>query len=314
MGCRNKTCGLTGLHIYSGDEVLVFALEQNKHDHDRCYTTAFWRPVWVPFYSNYNDYGGGENSRGIGFDLLMDGLKERLIEQEVGENQYHDIAVKKSDMGEKLFFDAVHEGRLAIQENRGGHKVLVDFVMFRKDVVDDVLSNFRREDYVGAGKGTYGYNNSYTQHGFQDILAGIPECLDRLKEQIDNGDDPLLRSLMGSRNLFNYDDHNPAARYLSNSNNYRYSKLIRPFEELDKLVAAGDMDKATELLEAWLTMSYLDTFIHATRKVWHPGSHEGSQSCEHHGYRVLASAINTALDREKAEYLEENDVEEWSDM
>lgn len=44
MGCWNKTCGLSKLHVYAGDPVYVFVLEQNLN-HDRCYATAFWSPV-----------------------------------------------------------------------------------------------------------------------------------------------------------------------------------------------------------------------------------------------------------------------------
>ena len=312
MGCWNKTCGLTGLHINAGSEVLVFALEQNNEYHDRCYSTAFWRPVWVPFYSVYDDYGGGEDSHGIGLDLLIKGLKDQLVEMDQGKNQYHDIAVKKDALDDRLFFEAVHEGRLFINGSKAD--VPVDFVMFRMDVVNDILANFRREDYVGDGKGTCGWNNNYIQYGFQDVLADVPAYLARLKESIDSAKDPILRKYAGSRGLFDWKDPNKAARFLRDSENYRYSRLIRPFNELDELVTAGDMDKAEELIKAWLTMSYLDVFMSSTRKLWHPGGHEGSQAQEHHGYRVLASTINAALDREKAEFMEENDVEEWSEM
>ena len=313
MGCWNKTCGLSGLHIWSGTEVLVFALEQQTDYNDRCYTTAFWKPVWVPFYSKYNDYGGGEESHGIGFELLMKGLKDTLIEKDVGENECHDIAVRAADMDETLFFDAVHEGRLEVNGWRGKISA-VDFVMFRKDVVDDVLANFKREDYVGDGKGTHGWNNSYTTYGFKDVLASVPEFMTKLKNKLESETNPALRRFAGSRELFDFRDPNLAAKFLRDSDSYRYSKLIRPFEALDNLVVEGNMEQAEELLKDWLTMSYLDCFMSATRKVWIPGSHEGSQASEHHGYRVLASAINSALDREKAEFLEENDIEEWSDL
>jgi hypothetical protein len=313
MGCWNKTCGLSGLHIWSGTEVIVFALEQHTDYHDRCYTTAFWKPVWVPFYSKYNDYGGGEGSYGIGFDLLMKGLKEQLIEKDVGENECHDIAVRAADMNEELFFNAVHEGRLEVTGWRNKTS-LVDFVMFRKDVVDDILANFKCEDYVGDGKGTHGWNDNYITYGFSDVLASVPEFMTKLKAKLESVTDPAMRKYAGSRELFDFRDPNLAAKYLRDSDNYRYSKLIRPFTELDSLVMDGRLEQAEELLKDWLTMSYLDSFMHSTRKVWVPGSHEGSQASSHHGYRVLSAAVNSALDREKAEFLEENDIEEWSDM
>jgi hypothetical protein len=53
--------------------------------------------------------------------------------------------------------------------------------------------------------------------------------------------------------------------------------------------------------------------MHATRRVWIPGAHEGSQGQEHHGYRVMNAAIAKVLDKQKAEFELEND-EEFSEM
>lgn len=68
MGCWNKTCGLSNLHITSGQKVTVFLLEKNLVATDRTYTTSFYHPALTPFYSEYNDYGGGENSSGVWYE------------------------------------------------------------------------------------------------------------------------------------------------------------------------------------------------------------------------------------------------------
>ncbi len=294
MGCWNKTCGLTGLPIRSGDDVLVFALEQKNDYRDRCYTTAFWRPVLVPFYSTYNDYGGGEQSYGVGFDLLIEGLKKYLVEKDVGENQYHDIAVNRENMDEDLFFNAVHEGRLAISKHFQPNEALVDFVMFRKDVVDDILTHYMLEKYVGKGQGTSGWGNAYIEYGFKHILDDVPEYLERLNTKIN--EESFYPS---AESLFLYEEKNKAAKILVD--NHNFSRLIRPIEALSLFVADGHTEKVQELIEGWLTMSYLETFMNATRKVWAPGCHEGSQGEDHHGYRVLANTINAVLDRREKE-------------
>jgi hypothetical protein len=160
MGCWNKTCGLSNLHIIAGTDVYVFVLEENTDKTDRCYSTAFWRPLLLPFTSKYNDYGGGEESGGPGFQLIMDSIAKELTEMEVGDNEYHDIAVKKEGFGEEQFFESVHEHRL-FKKSYYGDKQVIDFVMMRKDIVDYILENRVIERYVGEGKGTTGYSNSY---------------------------------------------------------------------------------------------------------------------------------------------------------
>src|SRR5574343_510783 len=143
MGCWNKTCGLTNLHITGDTEVYVFILEALDNTRkSKCYTTAFYKPLLLPFTSVYNEYGGGKLSSGLPFQLIMDSIKEKLQEVPLGDNQYHDIEVSKEKWGEELFFDAVHEDRLKL--TTGSH---IDFVMFRKDVVDHILDKWYTDEY-----------------------------------------------------------------------------------------------------------------------------------------------------------------------
>lgn len=186
MGCWNKTCGLSKLHIFAGDPVYVFVIEQNL-DHERCYSTAFWSPALIPFESKYDDYGGGEESGGVWLPYIMEALKNSLIEQEVGENEYHDIAVKRDEFNEELFFESTHEGRLLTKDWRGNSRE-VDFVMFRKDVVDDILTNLEIDKYVGDGKGNRPdcpNGNNYIYYKFADVLADVPAFLDKLQFTLD---------------------------------------------------------------------------------------------------------------------------------
>jgi len=107
MGCWNETCGLTNLHIRYGEPVVVFAIKENKVVDSRCYTTPFFSPIMMPFYSIYNDYGAGENSHGFGLEFVLNIMREKLVELDVGENQYHDIAVSREDFGEREFFGSM---------------------------------------------------------------------------------------------------------------------------------------------------------------------------------------------------------------
>ena len=312
MGCWNKTCGLTGLHINAGAEVYVFLLEENTNKTDRCYTTSFWNPLLLPFNSIYNDYGGGEDSSGPAFPIIMNEVAKRLIERDVGENQCHDIAVKREGFGEEEFFESTHEHRLLFADRYSQSGQLVDFTMFRKDVVDDILEHWTHEEYVGSSKGDCGYDNSYRKVTFERVLADLPEFFEKLcaaTMPANNEDETeafvLARMLMsrGFDELLDRSNKNLVAQYLRRDG-YRYSK-ISPSTIIIDLLKAGNKADAETLLVELLKGSYLDSFMDSTRKVWLPGCHEGSQSQYYDGYEALTGAINRVVASEKAKYEDE---------
>jgi hypothetical protein len=314
MGCWNKTCGLSNLFINSGTPVYVFVLERNKKVDSLCYSTPFYSPLLLPFESEYNDYGGGENSSGPAMTLIMEAIKEQLVEVEVGDNQYHDIAVKKADFDEELFFEAIHEDRLKVQQHSMAEPTDVGFVMFRKDVVDDIIANWKREEYVGDGKGTTGWDNNYIIYGFKDIVADLPEFLDKLEENLSEDEDGGLnmRFFGGIKDLFKYGDPNKVGKWMR-GDHYRYSKILDISDVIVSLMQEGKRKDAQLLLIEHLKAKYIDGFMHSTRRVWIPGGHEGSQDQEHHGYRIMNAAIAKVLDAKKAEFELEND-EEFSEF
>ena len=129
MGCWNKTCGLTNLHITAGQKAYVFVLEKRDDDNDsHCYSTHLYRPLLLPFETTYNDYGGGEDSTGVAFPLIMEGIKQRLHEMELGENEYHDIAVTKEAFGEEV---QKHYTNMAQVEIEAYGKAVTDWELIR---------------------------------------------------------------------------------------------------------------------------------------------------------------------------------------
>lgn len=321
MGCWNKTCGLSKLHIYAGDEVLVFTLEKSRDNRrDRCYSTALFSPILLPFYSKYDDYGGGRESHGIGFDLLLAALQDKLVEMPVGENQYHDIAVKREGFGEKEYFESIHEGRLRVGHHTGDESA-IEFVMFRKDIVDDILANYIIEHYVGDGKGTCGWENNYIKYTFADVVADIPAFIDEMERKMADPTEldvriwdgkeipPSLRfafTISRLENVFDWRHPNKASWYIRNDS-YRYSRIIDIADAIVETVCAGDRVKATELLHDHLLAQFLDRFMHDVRAIWTPGCHEGSQSSDPDGYRALTAAINRALDEEEKRFGEDDE-------
>lgn len=322
MGCWNKTCGLSNLHIKSGDEAYVFILEPETIRDSRCYATHMFRPLLLPFVTVYNDYGGGENSSGVALPFIMDAVKRNLLEIELGENQYHDIAVKKDAFNEDLFFEAVHEGRLykanpweKDTEDLDKHTKL-EYVMFRKDVVDYILENRVIEHYVGDGKGTSGYNNNYIHYKFADIVADILPLIQEICEKVAAMDEDMkmFRLTGGFDTFFDWQSPNHAARWLR-GDDYRYSRLV----DMKEIIGYVFEDPTTEKvlkLEAILTehlkAKFIDGFMEMTRKSWYPAGHEGSQAQAHSGYRLLNRAVDMVLDAEKKQW-EEDMGEEYVD-
>lgn len=313
MGCWNKTCGLSNLHIKHGDEVYVFVLEENTDKTERCYSTAFWRPVLLPFVSKYNDYGGGEESSGAGFQLIMDSVANQLTEMGEGKNKYHDIPVKKEGFGEEQFFEAVHEHRLFTTNYRGGQSV-IDFVMMRKDVVDHILENRVIEKYVGEGHGTSGYGSSYITYKFEDILKDLPEFMDKLDTIADREaatrNPELIEALMGVMSsgglgVFGYNHSNKVNAWLR-GDTYRYSSIVSAQSTVLDLLKNGNRADAESLVIDLLKGYYINGFMEYTRKNWGPAGHEGSQGEDPDGYRVLISAMTHVLDVEKTEWDAEN--------
>ena len=304
MGCWNQTCGLTQLHIKNGQDVVVFAMVKNTASDNLCYTTPFYAPVQMPFYAKYNDYGGGEECSGFGLPLVMEAIKEKLVELPLGENQYHDIAVKKENFGDELFFEAVHEGRLFIQGALPRQRRHVGFMMIHKGVWDNIIENRVIEEYVGDGKGTTGWGNNYIEYKFADVIADLPECVEYIMKTANDEGNPL-RYYDPLHQLRTMREGNHAAKWLQGSDNYRFSNLTHPAIDIMEYAESGNVVDLTQYLTELLKFMWIDSFMLDTRKFWSPQAGAGSQNQEHEGYRLLIDSMTKVLDAEKAEYDEE---------
>ncbi len=311
MGCWNKTCGLSSLHITHGTPVYVFVLEKGKED-SNCYSTSLFTPLLLPFESEYNDYGGGENSSGPAFDLIMLYVKKYLVELEVGENQYHDIAVNKEDFNEQMFFDAVHETRLSIQFPHRKESTPISFTMFRKDIVDDILENRVMEEYVGGNKGTiakWGDEKNYIQYKFVDILSAIRPMIDdamRILGECDE-DNRAFKLVGGFEYMFDHDYDNLAYKWLR-GDSYRYSRIVDMKRVISRAFQIGTleaMNKLEIILKEYFKGIFIDSFMHSARKTWIPGGHEGSQDTSGGALRQLWNATAKVLDEEKRQWMED---------
>lgn len=311
MGCWNKTCGLSNLHISAGDEAYVFVLEKVEDADSHCYSTHLFKPLLLPFVTKYNDYGGGEDSSGVAFPIVMGAVAQHLHEMDAGENKYHDIAVKKEGFNEQVFFEAIHEGRL-FRKGNFAEPVKLEMVMMRKDIVDHILENRVIEKYVGGNQGTiahWGDSKDYIQYKFADIVADILPMIQEIAEKTSDDKDKFF---MGLEYMFSHNHPNKAANWFR-GDNYRYSRIVR----VDDAVRVLLMDPTEEnilkleaLLTEFLKGIYIDSFMEDTRKSWAPQGQEGSQSNEFDGHRLLIKAMTTVMDADEAYWREQNGEEE----
>ena len=222
MGCWNGTCAISNLHVTAGQDVAVFMLAKQKNsDNSFCYSNALYDVCPVPFYGKYNDYGGVEECHGFGLDIVVEAIREQLYEFGQGPNEYHDIEVNKATFDIEQLFEADHEGRLGIEDNRNwsseeydlrelerkrdsddgltasqrfeldrlANKIKkvdafrqVTHVIIHGDIFRAIMNEWYIEEFVGEGKGTHGYDNNYTQTYFKDIVDSIPEYVRRVRE------------------------------------------------------------------------------------------------------------------------------------
>lgn len=312
MGCWNKTCGISQLPIIAGDRVYTFVLEKNPSETERCYSTAFWAPIPLPFECDYNDYGGGENSD-VNLQVILSQLKNKIVPMELSKNEYHDIAVDPEKLDEELFFESVHESRLLVK-NYFGENSPLDFVMLRKDVVDYILENDVREVYVGGGNGTHGYGNNYTSFKFSDVVAAVPAYVDRLAKELLELDpkDPKnneaifrLINYRGFHGVYEWEDRNIVQSFLPNDGGGGFtSRVAGFFSEVVQLIDV-DRDAAIKMVTDLARGGFINSFMEHTRKNWAPGGHEGSQSAEYPQYRVLTAAITASIDETERHHNED---------
>jgi hypothetical protein len=318
MGSWNNTCGLTNLPIHSGEAVYVFPIREKDLSGYRshCYSTALYQPILVPFVADYDDYGAGENCSGVALDLTIEELRRELVELEVGENQYHDIAVKRDDFDVNKFFEAVHEKRLFVR-GWGKSDRPVFFTMVRKDVADRMWNEWKFDLWKGT-KGSVPDGFEFDEYYIKNVTYSklstlVPKYLLALNEKIKelNKDEMSIdryihRSLLMRNDL--------AANYLLEGifqtfENYEFWDLLNAKECVIKYIEAGELYKAEEFICTMMIGCMINSMMESTRRVWLPVMHQGSQSEEHAEYRLLNKLSNDVMDARESEY-EDDDVED----
>lgn len=323
MGSWFGTCGLTKLPIYPGEEVKVVILQKNKRV-NHSYATALYTPLMGAFDDVYADYGEGENPEKDSIYLIHQAnIISALQELELGENQYHDIAVKKEGFNGELFYDAIHEERLKVKSGFGvfNDTYDLDFVMIKKTAYMMMVNNYKPEMYVDGDFSYIGINDFYKDIDnfctdfkklYKDSINEIIQMQDKSKAAIlfhylTNPIEPKSK-LIGS--LISVDSFGESSRVSSVMGNVR--KYITDAAQIQTLTPENVQDAISRFdmvlpelnyyLKACAETKMISLFFEGTRQIWTPGFHVGSQSNELSNYNILLECIGSELKSMDSDY------------
>lgn len=323
MGCFNNTCGLSNLPIMRGDTVYIFPLMENYGD-NYCHTSAVWKPVMTPFIADYDDYGAGENCRGVSLPFFMLGIKKNLVEMAVGENEHRDIEIKRDNFKIRDFFKACHRNRLKVKSYGVSDKA-INFSMVRKDVVDKFWSEYKFRKYTGMGKGIDLLSDYDTDLSYDKLSQYIPSLLDKYFEHIKtydgSNDDLIERSIPNGTPEEKLRMHNILVRMVHSSDGitlpYETDHPLKISFKMDKthqydifefaetvisIYDGGDRNMASDVMKNYFIGVCVDSYMRSLRKVWLPSMHQGSQSTGYGCHRFMSKTVVEIMDERNKNY------------
>lgn len=321
MGCWNHTCAISNLPVMHHDEVYVILLVAERDDDpckNNCYPTAYWRPYPAYFTGKYDDYGAVEECTGPMLNTIIEAVRKDLIEVEQGENEYHDIPVKKADFNLELLFEANHENRLFVKawdaawEARDGRPIKrrMEHIVIRKAVFEKILSEFKIElyNYTTKERGIYGAEQLKA-----DGIKTFTEKLNKIKEletRKEAGEDVKLEL---NRLIFMAElslDRSPFGN--------AFEELFRfvPNAAQDikyEIMENRDESKIADYVEQIANLYWLGVFMGRNRRVWTPTCGAGSQDMETDTHRLLAQITLDEAHKIEKMYDEEYGEEDGED-
>lgn len=306
MGSWNHTCALTNLPVFSGEPVYVLMLlegaryDQYKGHH--CYPNCYYHPLPIFFEGDYNDYGGVENCKGDYLPFLLEKIKDKLIEFDLGENKYHDVPVKKDNFDVNQLFEADHESRLYTEthdfdKEAGVMQKRLSHIVIRKNVLDSFLKKYK-----------ISYASQIT--GYRDIRLNFEEAVkmqmdsfrsSNLKRRIDN-----INLIIESRkSLFKDTEdlseiywgslcaHSRDILYWISEGYYLKQNIINIGELLyNNSDAPERLEKVTRHL---MTMVFLQQLYSNGRRMWIKPSGSGSQNDDTTAQKMISQLTNIGI-------------------
>lgn len=301
MGCWNVTCGLTNLPIRNNDEIVQIIVKGNGkisaiHSH---YANDYFSPVGLPLYGTYNDYGAIEQveeyTSPVLASFMLGFIKDYIVEQEQGENKYHDIEVKKEGLDFEKVSAAMHKNRLIIKDRQFILNEESPVGFDYKEVETLMMPMFfHRKAYDAFMKGKF---DSWGIKERQDLV----DIMDAKIKMFQNNGKNIHESMTEvQRMTFNYMRVDTLkAMALSEVERDNYFKNLK-----ESLFVAGDkiIEPHEDLYNAMIDVIWMDHCLQALRKIWLPNTYSGSQSQEYEYYKLLTKITNDIIKDVEDEY------------
>lgn len=319
MGSWNHTCMISRMPVHAGEEVVSIFLAQRPPEmteSHRCYVHALYDPLPFLIYGEYSDYGSVENFTGPQDDIVVNWFKNNVMEMEQGDNQYHDVPVKRPTLTMDELYEIDHEGRLFIEFDTYRHKGVkrqIDHIVIKKRLFDRIIEDTILDSYQSTG---------YHHYKFKDLMWNIDGAIQWLKAYwtppYDENDETIpsklrLALMMASARgnetdklihaTYRNTDIPPQCAWLRKR---EWHGLCDPFvEEFKK----ADFEQAKVLLIERLKFSWLEAWLSYARHWWNVPGNVGGQDDHHEYHEMLAKFMLEETRKSSGEY----DDEEWSE-
>lgn len=302
MGSWYKTCGLTQMPIFSGEEVITFYLLERPFQIEAMtsYSCGYWSYVPLPFYGTYDDYGFLDMKDGQ--DWKLKELKKaygRYVVVREPEGQFCDnwrVDENVFDDYEKLK-DAIHRGRLYL--NLYGEKnSCFSFVMFEKKTFDILTAPYKPEKLATIIKEFFDFYNEKikAEEIDQSTLSGSEKEIAAVKAAMRNLDgisSSYIDEFCKNKKINGWDSIEKwvlnfwanSSMISSEATGFGTSNFLMNFREL---MNSNDPNiNYRELVDGYLA----NIIMSRLRKQWYPAGHEGSQDQLNPDHKVFMKAF-----------------------
>ena len=153
-----------------------------------CYIGDLWTPLCYPIRGEYNDYGSIENipdksHKDIAeLHQFLEAFKRHCLPIGVGENEYHDVAIKKFNLAEIL--EGLQEGRCFMKYEFGLPQykdcvIPISWMMIKESVWQSLLKiDIKKSNEVWSHKRE---EDRYSVEGIKKLVAKSIEHTETLR-------------------------------------------------------------------------------------------------------------------------------------
>lgn len=286
MGCWNATCAMSRLPInYHDDVICWFIAESPFYEHPQSATnlTYPWdryQLLGIPFRAKYNDYGSVEdiNVKDLPIvEALLSTICDKMVEFELGDNEYHDIEVKKEKFNFELCMSAIHEERMQLRRYGQENGAPIGMMMIHLSVFEKFVNEYKWQEYGVPDSSDLDGKAGYFKMGF-NLQTDAEDLLQRIANH--RNPDWLISSEF--------------REYLCMGDIYE----LMQGEDLDRFAYGAQQNKTLCRLASELRMTF------------GPQSGAGSQDNDYAPYNMLISAMQDVMKAYQDEHGEDEEYDE----